>query len=132
MRYLSLELVVRVLLSIVVLMALACTPTPTPTPTATATPAGPTYSEEEAIAVVKEHLMESEFCEMKVLAESGSKEWSARYNPSTLRWDVSLILRRSLKSVDQGTGQNTLFTWSVYERSKTVGATGYDPLNQMC
>ena len=55
MRYLtsiSLALVVHVLLSIVVLMALACTATPTPTPT----PAGPMYSEEEAIAVLKEHL----------------------------------------------------------------------------
>ena len=124
----SLALILHVLLSIFVLMALACTAMPTATPT----PVGPMYSEEEAIAVVKKHLKATEFCDMKVLVEGGSKQWSARYNLSTRRWNVSLIVKRSLTSVAQGIGQHTQFTWSVYERTKTVVATGNNPLNQMC
>ena len=87
--------------------------------------------EEEAIAVMKEHLQASAFCETKVLAGGGSKQWSARYNPLTRRWNVSRLGKRYLKSVAQGTGQNAQCTWSVYEWTKTVVATGYDPLNQM-
>lgn len=90
------------------------------------------YSEEEAIAVVKNRLKALEFCDMKVLGGGGSKQWSARYNLSTRRWNVSLISKNSLTSVAQGIGQHTQFTWAVYERTKTVVATGYDPLNQMC
>ena len=41
-------------------MALACTVTPTATPT----PPSPMYSKKEAIAVVKEHLQASAFCEL--------------------------------------------------------------------
>jgi len=41
-------------------MALACTATPTATPAL----AGHMYSEKEAIAVVKEHLQASAFCEL--------------------------------------------------------------------
>jgi len=61
MRYLSsisLALIVHVLLSVGILMALACTAAPAPTPT----PTGPMYSEEEAIAILKDHL------QMKILA----------------------------------------------------------------
>ena len=59
-------------------MALVCTATPTATPT----PADPMYSEKEAIAVVKEHLQASAFCEAKVLAGGGSKQWSAKCIPT--------------------------------------------------
>ena len=81
-------------------MALTCAATPAATPT----PAGPVYSEEETIAVVKEHLQTSAFCETKVLARGGSKQWSARYNPLTRRRNVLRLGKRSLKSVAQGTG----------------------------
>jgi len=60
MRYLSsisLALIVHVLLSIVGLMILARVSTPAATPT----PSGPMYSEEEAIAVLKEHLQTKMF-----------------------------------------------------------------------
>ena len=53
----SLALMGHVLLSIVGLMILACASTPAATPT----PSGLMYSEEEAIAVLKEHLQTKMF-----------------------------------------------------------------------
>jgi hypothetical protein len=132
MRYLStlsLALIVHVLLSIVVLMALACTATP-------ATPAGPMYSEEEAIGILMEHLQtkilagENVPCLMAIQwygNNSGDKQrgvWNSRYDKSANRWDVSFAITSNSPMPD--------FTWSVYERTKSIVATGDDHLNQMC
>jgi len=132
MRYLtaiSLALIVHVLLSIGVLMALACTATP-------ATPAGPMYPKEEVVAILKEHLQtkilagENVPCLLAIewYGNRGSHKqpgvWNSQYDESTHRWDVSFaITSNSLMPV---------FTWSVYERTKSIVATGDDTLNQMC
>ena len=154
MRYLSsilLALVVHVLLSIVVLMALACTATPTPTPT----PAGPMYSEEEAIAVLKEHLQAKPVpipgfpphiaCFSYVGGNSAT--WSAKYDNEGHRWDVradSFIAGSPATPSPSGVGSiidkllgvtpepqsvPIAYNWSVYERTKSIVAAGS---NWMC
>ena len=125
MRYLSsisLALVVHVLLSIGVLMALACTATPAATPT----PSGPMYSEEEAIAVLKQHLQTKPFPRARqgvtcfTMIDGEVDFWSARYDNEAHRWDVKARLFL------------TNYTWSVYERTKSIVATGDEWRNQVC
>ncbi len=135
MRYLtsiSLALVVHVLLSIGILMALACTATPATTPT----PAGPMYSEEEAMAILKEHLQtkilagENAPCLLAIewYGNRGNDKqpgvWNSQYDESANRWDVSYSNIPNSPMV--------VFTWSVYERTKSIVATGDESLNQMC
>ena len=132
MRYLtaiSLALIVHVLLSIGVLMALACTATP-------ATPAGPMYPKEEVVAILKEHLQTKIFAGENVpcllaiewYGNSGSHKqpgvWNAQYDESTHRWDVSYS--------NIPNSPMLVFTWTVYERTGAIVATGQDSLNQVC
>jgi hypothetical protein len=172
MRYLT-----SISLALVVLMALACTATP-------ATPAGPMYSEEEAIAVLKEHLQtkvipgftpgqpimpgtvivvprqlfgQSTPC-LSAIEDKATNPvtWSAKYDNEGHRWDVradSFIDKLLVgtpnpsaagawaESLFVGTPQPQLvpresvpraYSWSVYERTKSIVATGDDPLNRMC
>ena len=138
MRYLSsisLALIVHVLLSIVVLMALACTATPAATPT----PSGPMYSEEEAVATLKEHLQTKTFenqgreypCWLGM--DDNPSSWSAKYDLGANRWDVTgrakEFIRENFKRMNDPLAP---FTWSVYERTKSIVATGDEPLNQLC
>ena len=149
MRYLtsiSLALIVHVVLSIGILMALACTATPTPTP------AGPMYSEEEAIAVLKEHLQAKPVpipgypfrCFSYIGGESAT--WSAKYDNEGHRWDVradSFIAGPPATPSPSGAGSfidkllgvtpqpqsvPIAYNWSVYERTKSIVAAG----NWMC
>jgi hypothetical protein len=135
MRYLSsisLALIVHVLLSIVVLMALACTATPSVTPT----PSGPIYSEEEAIAILQEHLQTKIpaggevpcLMEIEWYGNSGSDKqrgvWNSQYDKSANSWDISYVVPSN--------STMPVFTWSVYERTKSIVATGNEPLNQYC
>jgi len=124
MRYLS-----SMSLAIIVLMALACTATP-------ATPAGQMYSEEEAIAVLKPHLQtkilagENAPCLLAIewYGNRGNDKqpgvWNSQYDESANRWDVSYSNIPNSPMV--------VFTWSVYERTKSIVATGDESLNQMC
>ena len=138
MRYLtsiSLALVVHVLLSIGILMALACTAEPA-TPAAAPTPSGPMYSEEEAMAILKEHLQtkilagENAPCLLAIewYGNRGNDKqpgvWNSQYDESANRWDVSYSNIPNSPMV--------VFTWSVYERTKSIVATGDESLNQMC
>ena len=119
MRYLS-----SISLALIVLMALACT-------AATATPSGPMYSEEEAIAVLKEHLQAKPVpipnapfkCFSYIWGEFVT--WSAKYDNEAHRWDVS-IGAQSVKSLLVGGIQPPTPPprWSVYERTKSIVATG--------
>ena len=133
MRYLtsiSLALIVHVLLSIGILMALACTATPAPTPT----PSGPMYSEEEAIAVLKEHLQNKPvpipghplMCFQFV--NGNSVNWSAKYDNEGHRWDISAktsIWSQIIKGNEGKTQAPPINeTWSVYERTKSIVANG--------
>ena len=127
MRYLS-----SISLALIVLMALACTATPATTPT----PAGPMYSEEEAIAMLKEHLQtkilagENAPCLLAIewYGNRGNDKqpgvWNSQYDESANRWDVSYSNIPNSPMV--------VFTWSVYERTKSIVATGDESLNQMC
>ena len=117
MRYLT-----SISLAVVVLMALACTATPAPTPT----PAGPMYSEEEAIAVLKEHLQTKPYPRARqgvtcfTMIDGEVDFWSAKYDNEAHRWDVKARLFL------------TNYTWSVYERTKSIVATGDEWRNQVC
>ena len=131
MRYLS-----SISLALVALMALACTATP-------ATPSGPMYSEEEAIAILKDHLQTKIFpgegypCLMVIedtIRHPNFVTWSANYDSEGRRWDVS-VGAQSVKYVLSGRTPeppSERYTWSVYERTKSIVATGDDPINQVC
>jgi hypothetical protein len=124
MRYLS-----YISLALIMLMALACTATP-------ATPAGPMYPREEAIAILKEHLQTKIFAGENVpcllaiewYGNRGSHKqpgvWNSQYDELAHRWDVSFAITSN--------SPMTVFTWSVYERTKSIVATGDDPLNEVC
>jgi len=134
MRYLSsisLALIVHVLLSIVGLMILACASTPAATPT----PSGPMYSEEEAMAILKEHLQtkilpgEEAPCLLAIedsIRNPDSVTWFARYDSEGHRWDVTARKKESPRVAPDW------YRWSVYERTKSIVATGDEPLNQVC
>ena len=131
MRYLSsisLALIVHVLLSIGVLMALACTATP-------ATPSGPMYSEEGAIAVLKAHLQAKIFpgegYPCLITIETNPVTWSAEYSNGGYRWDINAKTTAWSQS-NNSPAQPITYTWSVYERTKSIVATGDDPINQVC
>ena len=131
MRYLT-----SISLALVVLMALACSSEP-------ATPAGPMYSEEEAVAILKEHLQTKMFpgepypCLLVIedtISDPNSVTWSANYDSEGRRWDIS-VGEQSVKSLLLGgtpEPSSERYTWSVYERTKSIVATGDDPINQMC
>ena len=152
MRYLSsisLALIVHVLLSIVGLMILACTATPTATPT----PSGPMYSKAEAIAVLQAHLQAKPFpipsgappgvtCFTQI--DSDLVTWDAIYDDNGRIWNIT-----ATRAADGGSWAESLFktpgppaspaqweekhyTWSVYERTKSILATGDGWLNQVC
>ncbi|MQF67630.1 hypothetical protein FIM07_04220 [SAR202 cluster bacterium AD-802-F09_MRT_200m] len=152
MRYLSsisLALIVHVLLSIVGLMILACASTPAATPT----PSGPMYSKAEAMAVLKEHLQTKIFpgepypCLLVIednIRNPNSITWEANYDNDGRLWNVT-----ATRAADGGAWAESLFktpgppaspaqweakhyTWSVYERTGSIVATGDDPINQMC
>ena len=128
MRYLSsisLAVIVHILLSIGVLMALAYTATPTPTPT----PPGPMYSEEEAIAVVKEHLQTKTPARIRssgrvsclMAIDGDSVTWSAKHDDS--RWNVTAWNSKS---------EQYPATWAVYERSGAIVALDGNFFGRVC
>ena len=102
------------LVAVVVGMMVACSSEPSATPT----PAGPMYSEEEAIAVLKAHLQAKPFPRARqgitcfTLIDGEVDFWSARYDNEAHRWDVKARLFL------------TNYTWSVYERTKSIVANG--------
>ena len=144
MRYLS-----SISLALVVLMALACTATPAATPT----PTGPMYSEEEAIAMLKEHLQTKMYqgqgrqypCLIVIedsIRNPNSVTWDASYDERSRLWNVTA--RKEVKSTtpsatsiwgkltDSSKPSIKMYAWSVYERTGSIMATGDDPLNQFC
>ena len=129
------RLLTAISLALIVLMALACTAAPAATPT----PSGPMYSEEEAVAILKEHLQTKTFenqgreypCWLGM--DDNPSSWSAKYDPGANRWDVTgrakEFIRENFKRMNDPLAP---FTWSVYERTKSIVATGDEPLNQLC
>ena len=126
------RLLTAISLALIVLMALACTATPSATPT----PSGPIYSEEEAIAILQEHLQtkivagENYPCLLPIewYGNSGTDKqrglWNSQYDKSANSWDISYVVPSN--------STMPVFTWSVYERTKSIVATGNEPLNQYC
>ena len=127
-------------------MALACSSEP-------ATPAGPMYSEEEAVAILKEHLQTKMFpgepypCLLVIednIRNPNSVTWDASYDEEGRFWNIT-----ATRAADVGAWAESLFmtpgppaspaqweekryTWSVYDRTGSIVATGDDPINQMC
>ena len=151
MRYLSsisLALIVHVLLSIVGLRILACSSEPAATPT----PSGPMYSKAEAMAVLKEHLQTKIFpgepypCLLVIednIRNPNSVTWDARYDDNGRVWNIVAKSRKQPTPTFSWTAlinqspqpiqpKPKYYTWSVYERSGSIVATGDDPVNQMC
>jgi hypothetical protein len=145
MRYLSsisLALIVHVLLSIVGLMILACTATPTAIPT----PSGPMYSEEEAMAILKEHLQTKMFpgepypCLLVIednIRNPNSVTWDASYDKHQRLWEITATTMKPTKTYTSLSSPELFqaikyFSWSVYERTGSIVATGDDPINRMC
>jgi hypothetical protein len=126
------KLILITLVALVVGLMVACSSEPTATPT----PSGPMYSEEEAIAILKEHLQtkivagENYPCLLPIewYGNSGTDKqrglWNSQYDKSANRWDVSFLIPSNSTMPP--------FTWSVYERTKSIVATGDETLNQMC
>ena len=136
MRYLT-----SISLALIVLMALACTATPAPTPT----PSGPMYSEEEALAVLKQHLQTKMYqgqgrqypCLLVIedsIRNPNSVTWDASYDERSRLWNVTA--RKEPTATGLSFSERLLATkyyaWSVYERTGAIVATGDDPLNQFC
>ena len=141
MRYLfsiSLALIVHVLLSIVGLMVLACESTPAATPT----PSDPMYSKAEAMVVLKEHLESKMFpgepypC-LQVIEDNirnpNSVTWDASYNSYQRLWEVTATKKPTATglSFTERLLATRYFSWSAYERTWSILATGDDAINQM-
>ena len=137
---------IAVLVVMVSILAGACSSTATPVPT----PSGPSFTEEEAIAVLKQHLQTKHplktvpaNCWMILLDkwEVSDVGLSANYDPTAHRWDLepddTMFLRSFLSSSANPLDPKTYlgsgdFAWSVYERTSAVVATGSDEINQLC
>ncbi|MBL15910.1 MAG: hypothetical protein CL767_01810 [Chloroflexi bacterium] len=137
------KLILITLVAVVVgMMALACSSEPAATPT----PAGPKYSKAEAIAVLKEHLQTKMYqgqgrqypCLLVIednIRNPNSVTWDADYKSYQHLWEVTAI-----KAPPKDTGLSSTerflaikyFSWSIYERTGAIVATGDDPLNQFC
>jgi len=119
----------------------------------TTTPPGPAYSEEEAIAVLQAHLQAKPFpipsgappgvtCFTQI--DSDLVTWDAIYDDNGRIWNIT-----ATRAADGGSWAESLFktpgppaspaqweekhyTWSVYERTKSILATGDGWLNQVC
>ena len=124
------KLILITLVAVVVEMMVACSSEPSATPT----PAGPMYSEEEAIAILKEHLQNKLvpipghplMCFQFV--NGNSVNWSANYDNEGHRWDISAktsIWSQIIKGNEGKTQAPPINeTWSVYERTKSIVANG--------
>jgi hypothetical protein len=123
----------------------------------TTTPPGPAYSEEEAMAVLKEHLQTKMFpgepypCLLVVDAHASnpSNYWVASYDTGGRLWNItiksqeptipsptfdlqSLLVGGPTPAPHPKQPRTEYYTWSVYERTGSIVATGDDPINQMC
>ena len=147
------KLILITLVALVVGLMVACSSEPTATPT----PSGPMYSEEEAMAVLKEHLQTKMFpgepypCLLVVDAHSSnpSNYWVASYDTDGRLWNItiksqeptipsptfdlqSLLVGGPTPAPHPKQPKTEYYTWSVYERTGSIVATGDEPINQMC
>ncbi len=136
------KLILITLVALVVGMMVACE-SASRTSMLIPTPSGPMYSEEEAIAVLKEHLQTKSYPRARqgvtcfTMIDGEADFWSANYDIEGRRWDVSVGAQSAMSRLEAelgGTPEPTSerYTWSVYERTKSIVATGDDPINQMC
>ena len=127
---------IAVLVVMVSILAGACSSTATPVPT----PSVPSFTEEEAIAVLKQHLQTKHplktvpaNCWGILLSklEVSDVGFSADFDPSAHGWDIEpdYTMLHSFLSTSIAEGY---FAWSVYERTSAVVATGNHQMNQLC
>ena len=133
---------IAIFVVMVSILAGACSSTATPVPT----PSVPSFTEEEAIAVLKQHLQTKHpiktvpaNCWMILLDKWNVTDvlLSANYDPTAHRWDIEPDgLMRLFSALDDRADKTHLesgdFAWSVYERTSAVVATGSDEINQLC
>ena len=127
---------IAIFVVMVSILAGACSSTATPVPT----PSVPSFTEEEAIAVLKQHLQTKHpiktvpaNCWMILLDKWNVTDvlLSANYDPTAHRWDIEpdYTMLHSFLSSSIAEGY---FAWSVYERTSAVVATGNHQMNQLC
>ena len=108
--------IVLLLALVSIMVVIGCSAAPTPS--------GPSFTKEEAIAVLKQHLeikhplkTSSANCGMFLVQRNiVDLNMAADYDPTAHRWDIG----------------NSDFGWSVYERTGAVVTTGSERLNQLC
>ena len=143
------KLILIALVGLVVGLMVACGEKAPPTP------AGPAYTKAEAMAVLKEHLQSKMFpgepypCLLVVdeHASNPSNYWVASYDTDGSLWNITIKSQapkqpkqpkqpqqpQQPEQPEQPEQPGTkYYTWSVYERTGSIVATGDDPLNQMC
>ena len=65
--------------------------------------------------------------------DDNPSSWSAKYDPGANRWDVTGRANDRIRENFKRTNDPLApFTWSVYERTKSVVATGDELLNKAC
>jgi hypothetical protein len=185
MRFMNIRPII-LLLALVSAVVIGCSAAPTPVPA----PSGPSITEEEAIATVKQHLQSKSFHDLgnvvpcwaviesnKRRANPNPLTWSANYDAGAYRWDVTGAAKgwtaaewaerpvlpsfrptkkaRALPTPSEYMRQHGLtflstplaerfptktkappravvYSWSLYERTGSVVATGDETLNKLC
>ena len=135
------KLILITLVAVVVGMMVACE-SASRTSMLIPTPSGPMYSEEEAMAVLKEHLQAKPLpipsgappgvtCFTQI--DSDLVTWGASYDDNGRIWNISVGTSSFMqKLLGETPTPPKNYTWSVYERTKSIVATGDEWLNQVC
>ena len=97
-------------------------------------PAGPMYSEEEAVAILKAHLQSKEArgwfgqsCFEVIETTSSDDRWSGQYDRQAYRRDITA---KDINALFDNPDYEA--TWSLYERTGTIVPTGNEGINQRC
>ena len=100
------------------------------------------YFKTEAMAVLHAHLQGKTLPARPgvtcfTVMQMGSATWDASYNNQQRLWEITATMMKpkndNLTLTELlANGNKNYFTWSDYERTKSIVATGDDPLNQMC
>ena len=98
-------------------------------------PPGPLFTEEEAIAILQQHLQTKRMEDVDVSCWTAllafGMTWSAEYNSTAHRWDIEGHTRVAEIGDLYHIGP---LNWSVYERTKSIVSahTIFTPLSMSC
>ena len=132
MRFMNIRPII-LLLALVSAVVIGCSAAPTPVPA----PSGPSITEEEAIATVKQHLQSKSFHDRENvvpcwagLERLGLSDMSGDYDPTAHRWDIEGSAKKAWTAAADNWA--VVYSWSLYERTGSVVATGDETLNKLC